>query len=143
MRFLNPNRILKKKERRQRAYIHKGSMAEWSKAWDSGSHPQGRGFKSLCCHQISMFLFFVVLAAHRSARVRYRSSRAQFTRIGLFFFRECLTTGNTTRTKSYSHAFRDGETQRERNLRSSSSSSKRRKLSFGSPERRCSCCERW
>jgi len=90
-----------------------------------------------------MFLFFVVLAAHRSARVRYRSSRAQFTRIGLFFFRECLTTGNTTRTKSYSHAFRDGETQRERNLRSSSSSSKRRKLSFGSPERRCSCCERW
>lgn len=154
MRFLNPNRILKKKERRrlwflQRTYLSKGSMAEWSKAWDSGSHPQGRGFKSLCCHQISV-PFFLLFWLRTVPRARDRSSRAQFTRIGLFFFRECPNSPSqltnrkhTTHTKSFIHAFRDGETQRERNLRSSSSSSKRRKLSFGSPERRCSCCERW
>lgn len=85
MRFLNPNRIVKKKERRQRTYTHKGSMAEWSKAWDSGSHPQGRGFKSLCCHQISMFLFFVVLAAHRSARARSIIARAVYAYWFVFF----------------------------------------------------------
>ena len=96
---LNPNRIVKKKEgslfflgkdeKKRDDAKFMGSMAEWSKAWDSGSHPQGRGFKSLCCHNNSFFfacLLFGYTVVPLSARRRAIDPRARAMRFWLLFF---------------------------------------------------------
>ena len=105
---LNPNRIVKKKESLEDSFLcslfsdederkrnattqnSKGSMAEWSKAWDSGSHPQGRGFKSLCCHQISVPFFCCFGCAPFRARAISIIARAVYA-YWFVFFRECPT----------------------------------------------------
>ena len=48
--LLNPNLVSCKRKK-----AATGSVAEWSKAPDSGSGPQGRGFKSLRCHCHHLF----------------------------------------------------------------------------------------
>ena len=62
----SPLRIASSRARERERNL--GSLAEWSKAKDSGSFPKGRGFKSLNCQKHTAF-FFALSYCFRLRRV--------------------------------------------------------------------------